>query len=177
MEADHFAATLLMPRALFTSAMRTVGDGLPAIQRLAKQCQTSLTATAIRYARCTCDPVAIVLSTGTQINYCFMSDAMKEVKGLEWIRKGDRLSRGTVTFSFNQDRERIRRAEGDHDRSDLQDWFGGDRSLSVTEQVIGLGSYGRTLTVLTALDIDEQIEAIEEDEKVVESWTPRFRRR
>ena len=177
MEADHFAATLLMPHALFTEAMRTAGDGLPAIQRLAKQCQTSLTATAIRYARCTCDPIAIVLSTGTQINYCFMSNALKDVKGLDWIRKGDRLSRGTATFAFNQDRERIRRAERDQDTSDLQDWFGGDRSLSGTEQVIGLGSYGKTLTVLTALDINEQIETIEEDEELVDSWTPRFRRR
>ena len=57
------------------------------------------------------------------------------------------------------------------------DWFGGDRSLSVTEQVIGLGAYGRTLTVITAPDLDEQTEAIEEEEELIESWTPRFRRR
>ena len=42
-EADHFAATLLMPRALFTKAMSTAGDGLPAIEKLAEQCCTSLT--------------------------------------------------------------------------------------------------------------------------------------
>ena len=57
----------------------------------------------------------------------------------------------------------------------MQDWFGGDRSLSVTEQVIGLGNYGKTLTVLTALDIEEQLEEIEEDEHQVESWIPKFR--
>ena len=51
-----------------------------------------------------------------------------------------------------------------------------DRSLSVTEQVIGLGNYGKTLTVLTALDIEEQLEEIEGNEALVESWTPRFRR-
>ena len=56
----------------------------------------------------------------------------------------------------------------------MQDWFGGDRSLSVTEQVIGLGNYGKTLTVLTALDIEEQLEEIEEDEPQVESWIPKF---
>ena len=55
----------------------------------------------------------------------------------------------------------------------MQDWFGGDRSLSVTEQVIGLGNYGKTLTVLTALDIEEQLEEIEEDEPQVESWIPK----
>ena len=176
MEADHFAATLLMPRDLFTDAMHTAGDGLPAIEKLAAQCRTSLTATAIRYTRCTRDPVAIVLSTGNQINYCFMSDTLKEVKGLSWIHKGEPLSTATTTFSFNQDPERIRRADRAEDTVDIRDWFDGDRSLPITEQVIGLGNYGKTLTVLTALDIEEQIEEIEEDEAQVESWKPRFRR-
>ena len=176
LEADHFAATLLMPRVLFTNAMRTAGDGLPAIEKLAKQCRRSLTATGIRYTKCTGDPVAIVLSTGARISYCFMSEALKEVEGLNWIRKGEGLSKATATFAFNQDPERVRRAEREQDVSDLQDWLGGDRSLSVTEQVIGLGSYGKTLTVLTALDLDEQIEEIGEEEEFVESWTPRFRR-
>ena len=176
MEADHFAATLLMPRSLFTNTMRAAGDGLPAIEKLAEKCRTSLTATAIRYTRCCRDPVAIVLSTGSQINYCFMSDALKEVKDLSWIRKGEGLTRNTATFAFNQNPERVRQADDTEETSDLQDWFGGDRSLSVTEQVIGLGNYGKTLTVLTALDIEEQLEEIEEDEAQVESWTPRFRR-
>ena len=176
MEADHFAAALLMPRDLFTDAMHSAGDGLPAIEKLAAQCHTSLTATAIRYTRCTRDPVAIVLSTGNEINYCFMSNALKEAKGLSWIRKGEPLSTATTTFSFNQDPERVRRADRAEDAANIRDWFDGDRSVSITEQVIGLGNYGKTLTVLTALDIEEQIEEIEEDEALVESWRPRFRR-
>ena len=176
MEADHFAATLLMPRSFFTNAMRAAGDGLPAIEILAEKCRTSLTATGIRYTRCSRDPVAIVLSTGSHINYCFMSDALKEVKGLNWIRKGEGLTRNTATFAFNQNPERVRQAERTEETSDLQDWFGGDHSLPVTEQMIGLGNYGKTLTVLTALDIEEQLEEIKEDEALVESWTPRFRR-
>ncbi len=71
LDADHFAAGLLMPRSLFTDAMRRVGDGLAAIENLAGLCQTSLTATAIRYTQCTRDPMAMVLSTGERINYCF----------------------------------------------------------------------------------------------------------
>ena len=176
MEADHFAAALLMPRTLFTTAMHTVGDGLTAIERLARECNTSLTATAIRYAKCTDEPVAIVVSVGSEIQYCFMSDALKDVKGLDWIRRGDRLSPDTATYTFNETPERIRRAERHQEDSDLQDWFGSDLSLSVTEEVIGLGSYGKTLTVLTARDVDEQIEEIEEEEALRESWTPRFRR-
>ena len=176
MEADHFAATLLMPRPLFKGAMGTAGEGLPAIERLAERCRTSLTATGIRYTKCTREAVAVVLSTGARINYCFMSDALREVKGLNWIRKGEGLSTNTATFAFNRTPERVRGAERDEDTADLQDWFGGDRNLTVMEQVIGLGSYGKTLTVLTVLDLDEQIDEFEEEEALVESWTPRFRR-
>ncbi len=176
MEADHFAASLLMPRLLFMDAMRTAGDGLKAIEKLADLCRTSLTATGIRYAQCSRDPMAVVLSTGDQINYCFMSDALKEVKDLNWIRKGEGLSRGTATFAFNQDTDRVRRADRTEDTSDLQDWFAGARSIQITEEVIGLGDYGKTLTVLTALDLEEKLEEIEEEENLDDSWTPRFRR-
>ena len=176
-EADHFAATLLMPHALFTRAMNTAGDGLPAIDKLAEQCCTSLTATAIRYARCTREAVAIVLSTGTRVLYCFMSDALKDVKEFNWIRKGEGLSPETVTFTFNQNPDNVLRGERDEGTADLRNWFGGGRSLSATEQVIGLGNYKRTLTVLTALDLEEQIENVEEERELDESWTPRFRRR
>ena len=82
----------------------------------------------------------------------------------------------TKTFSFNQDPERVRRADRVEGAADIRDWFDSGLSLSITEQVIGLGNYGKTLTVLTALDIEEQIEEIEEDEALVESWRPRFRR-
>jgi hypothetical protein len=176
MEADHFAASLLMPRLLFMDAMRTAGDGLKAIEKLAGLCQTSLTATGIRYAQCSRDPMAVVLSTGDRINYCFMSDALKAVKDLNWIRKGEGLSRGTATFAFNQDSERVRRADRTEDTSDLQDWFAGDHTIQITEEVIGLGDYGKTLTVLTALDIEEKLEEIEEEENLNDSWAPRFRR-
>ena len=175
MEADHFAASLLMPRLLFMEVMRTSGEGLTAIEKLANLCRTSLTATGIRYVQCSRDPLAIVLSTSNQINYCFMSDALKEIKNLNWIRKGEILPRNTTTFAFNQDVERTAPPALTGGTSDLQDWFGGDRSILITEEVAGLGSYGKTLTVLTALDLEERLEEIEEEENLIESWTPKFR--
>jgi hypothetical protein len=175
MEADHFAASLLMPSSLFTEAMRLAGDGLAAIESLADLCKTSLTATAIRYAQCTREPMAIVLSTGSQINYCFMSDALKEVDGINWIRKRELLPKNTTTFALNQDADRVRRTDRAEDTSDLQDWFGGRHSIEITEEVIGLGNYGRTLTVLTAPELPDP-EEIEEDDEIIKSWEPRFRR-
>ena len=175
MEADHFAAGLLMPRPLFTDAMRRAGDGLAAIQALADLCQTSLTATGIRYTQCTHDPMAIVLSTGNQINYCFMSDALKVVDGLNWIRKRELLPKDTVTFTFNRDASRVRNADRAEGTSNLQDWFGARRNLEITEEVIGLGSYEKTLTVLTVLDDLPDPEETEEEDELVESWKPKFR--
>lgn len=176
MEADHFAAGLLMPQPLFTDAMRRAGDGLASIQTLADLCQTSLTATGIRYTQCTRDPMAIVLSTGNQINYCFMSDALKVVDGLNWIRKRELLPKDTVTFTFNRDASRVCNADRAEGTSSLQDWFGGRHNIEITEEVIGLGSYEKTLTVLTVPDDLPDPEETEKEDELVESWKPKFKR-
>ncbi|MFP5348219.1 MAG: hypothetical protein ACLGHO_00055, partial [Gammaproteobacteria bacterium] len=153
----------------------TAGEGFAAIEHLARLCRTSLEATSIRYAQCTDTPMAIVISTGKQINYCFMSDALKAVEGLDWIRKREALSRETLTYQFNQDADRVARAERDEGSSNLQDWFGGRHEVEVREDVVGLGSYGKTLTVLHSPDLPGEEEEDEED-SLIESWTPRFRR-
>ena len=66
-EADRFAAGFLMPRFLFFPATETAGVGLAAIEGLATLCKTSLHATAIRYAQCTREPVAVIISGGSRI--------------------------------------------------------------------------------------------------------------
>jgi Zn-dependent peptidase ImmA (M78 family) len=172
MEADYFAARLLMPNALFTAALRRAGEGLAAVEELAGRCGTSLTATAIRYTQCSREPVAMIISCGNAIDYCFMSDALKDVDGLDWVRKRQTLPRTSVTAEFNQDTARIARADRTTGTSALQDWFGGALKIEVTEDVVGLGEYGKTLTILHGSDLPEE----DEDEELEESWTPRFRR-
>ena len=174
-EADRFAAGFLMPRHLFFPALQKSGEGLAAVESLAALCKTSLHATAIRYTQCAREPVAIVLSVGSRIDHCFMSDALKALDGIDWIRKREAVPRNTPTFAFNKDGENVRRAVRIEDASNLQDWFGGGRSIEVSEDVIGLGRYGKTLTVLYNIELPD---ADEEDEEaaLIESWTPRFRR-
>jgi len=58
-EADEFAAGLLMPRRLFVPAMDQVEHNLLGIKKLAKQCKTSLLATARRLIECTDEHVAM----------------------------------------------------------------------------------------------------------------------
>ena len=45
----------------------------------------------------------------------------------------------------------------------------------MTEEVIGLGGYGRTLTVLSAQDAVD-VDELQENAEMIESWKPRFRR-
>jgi hypothetical protein len=60
----------------------------------------------------------------------------------------------------------------------LNDWMGGERTYCVREEVVGLGQYGRTLTVLTChgLSAEKESEYDDEEQELIESWTPKFRR-
>ncbi len=174
-EADHFASGLLMPKALFMPALRKAGQGVAALLKLSTLCQTSLPATAIRYTHCTSDPMAIVVSTGRLIDYCFMSEELKEIKGIDWLKKRQAVPTGTPTADFNLDPQNVaaaRRAEG---TSSLPAWFGGNREIEMQEDVIGLGSYGKTLTVLYGLDLPDE-EDEEEERSLQDSWAVKFRR-
>ena len=174
-EADHFACGLLMPNYLFNPALEKAGEGMEAIKSLEALCGTSLTATAIRYAQRTPEPAAIVVSIGDKVDYCFMSDELKEYPGLSWIKKGSAVPHGSTTYKFNRDNDNVLLARQDAGTIDLSSWFGGEIEGELYEEVIGLGKYGKTLTVLTATELPDS-EEIEEDEALEESWTPRFRK-
>jgi Zn-dependent peptidase ImmA (M78 family) len=175
LEADHFAAELLMPEDLFKAEVGRAGSGFEAIERLSDLCVTSLTATAIRYGKYTDDVAAVVVSEGKHVRFCVMSKEFMALAGNNRISKGEKLPPGCPTDIFNRDSERIARAEREAGESPLQDWIGGNRSVDLIEEVVGLGGYGRTLTVLTAKDVVD-VEALEEDEQIETSWAPRFRR-
>jgi Zn-dependent peptidase ImmA (M78 family) len=173
LEADHFASSLLMPRRLFAAEMFKAGEGLAAIEHLAGVCRTSLTATAIRYAQLTEKAVAVVVSTDARVDYCFMSEAFRAVRGLEWLRKGSLVPPGTPTHAFGEDQSRIACAQRIEECSNVGDWFGGRRDVELNEDVIGLGRYGKILTVLYS----EALENDDEDDNNDHEWEPpRFRR-
>ena len=178
LEADHFAAGLLMPGTPFKREMGRLEPGLSAVLEVAKICRTSRTATAIRYAETTEDAVAVIVSTGQVIDYCFLSDSMKSLPELKWLRKGSPLPSGTVTAALALNANRV--LGGDHvgDEIDVIDWLGGKRSAIVTEEALGLGRYGKVLTVLHSNRIGPENEPDDEreEEELRERWTPRFRR-
>jgi len=178
LEADHFAAGLLMPSGPFRRAIGRRDPGLAVIEAMAADCRTSLTATAIRYAELCDDAVAVIISTGQMIDYCFLSEAMKSLPELRWLRKGTPVPKGTETARMNGNPDRIMEADRAVNEIDVMDWLGGKRSVMITEEVAGLGRYGKTLTVLSSCSIghEDEIEPGDDETEMIESWTPRFHR-
>jgi len=161
-EADQFAAELLMPENLFRRALKSCEDGLVGIEQLAMQCGASLTATAIRYTKFASIPVAIVVSSGHRVDFCFLSEAMNEFKGLNRLKKGELIPSRTLTSSFNSNPTNIEGAKKESSNGDLDDWFGGNFEVELYEEVVGLGSYGRTLTVLTTTTFADDLDEVDE---------------
>ena len=163
-QADHFASALLMPATRFRKEADAAGQGFAAIERLAKLFQTSITATAIRYAKFTDDAVAVIVSSGRHIDYCFMSDRIRDLRGITWIRKQEPVPTGTTTAEFNGDPSNVEEARCEEGTCYLDDWFDGAPQVEVNEDVIGLGSYGKTLTVLfTDEDLEDEEDYDEDD--------------
>lgn len=171
-EADSFAASLLMPKLLFKAAFAKSGQGLTAIESLSNLCVTSLTATAIRFAKLCDEPVAVVCSAGDRVQFAFMSKPLQDMRGLTWIRKGSCLPIGTTTASFNKDEDNVRKGKRVMSTSSMETWFDGGGTAELNEEVVGLGDYGKTLTVLWADSLPEPNELEESEESDDENLLP-----
>ena len=175
-EADLFAAELLMPEHLFKPALRQSGDRFQAIERLSTQGRTSIVATAIRYAKFADDPLAVLLSSGSQIEWCFLSSALRECRGVYNLGKRSFLPKESATNRFNRDLARIQRAEKVEDSCSLRDWFERAPDVEFQEDVVGLGHYGKTLTVLFTNEALEEEEQEDDDEETDNLPSSRWRR-
>ena len=173
-DADAFAAALLMPEGLFRAACGRIAPGFKAIESLAEKCVTSLTATAIRYAVLSDDPIAVVCSKDNRVQFAFVSDPLKQRGNLTWIKKNSGIPDGTVTHRFNRDAKNIAQSKRVTSSSLMDVWFDCGGTAYVGEEVVGLGpSYGLTLTVLVAEPIpDPAYEEEESEENELENMLP-----
>jgi hypothetical protein len=123
--------------------------------------------------------VAVIMSSGGTIDYCFLSEAMKSLPKLDWLRKGSPLPTGTATARLAARPAGVLAGERVTDAVDVRDWLGGTTKAEISEESIGLGQYGKVLTVLVSSSIgqedDPDVEE-EDDDSVIERWTPRFHR-
>jgi len=157
-QADYFASSLLMPADQFSKAMWRADPGLDGVIQVADLFGTSVTATAINYARHTDTPLAIIMSTGSTIEYCILSESLKSIPSLGWAKKGDPLSRTTATYRLNERvaaGERCSRLDG---VCSLDDWFEDPPEIEMTEEALRLGGYGTLTVIYTDEDLDELLE-------------------
>jgi hypothetical protein len=99
----------------------------------------------------------------------------RDFDGIDWITKRQALPGNSATFAFNRNPDNVLNAIRVDDDGDLQDWFGGRPSFALSEDVIGVGSYERTPTVLYGIEVPDDEE--DDEESLIQSYTPRFRRR
>ncbi|OLP59283.1 hypothetical protein BJF93_05210 [Xaviernesmea oryzae] len=94
------------------------------------------------------------------------------------MRKGTPLPAGTATARLASYTARVRSGDRIADEADIRDWLGGFTKAAVSEESVGLGGYGKVLTVLVSPTVGQDYEPGEdgEEDKLIESWTPRFRR-
>ena len=174
-EADHFAAGLLMPGYLVRNMLDSAQIGLSGIRRLADEAKASLTAAAIRAAQCAQFPLCVIVSVGDTVTYAFPSDRFKSLGRNIYLRKGSPLAAGSITSAFNARPDDVLSGKEATGECRLRDWFDTDGNVALDEEVVGLGKYGLTLTVLSSetlclLDDDGE----NEEANLEESWTPRF---
>jgi Zn-dependent peptidase ImmA (M78 family) len=172
-EADHFASGLLMPTPLTRAVLDRAKIGLAGIEELAEQSECSLTAAAIRAAECAFYPIAVMISEGTSVCYCFMSDSFKALGAARFWRRGSDLP-DSVTRNFNSKPASVASGMRTCGQTTLSHWFDGSSAIILDEEVVGLGSYGHTLTVFSSEDLDDEDDEGDEEEILIESWTPQF---
>lgn len=97
----------------------------------------------------------IIVSVGSRIDHWVMSESLKAVDGIDWLHKREAVPRNTPTFTFNRVAENVRSAMRIEESSNPQDWFGGHRRIGIGEDVVGLGSYDKTLTVIHDINLPE----------------------
>jgi Zn-dependent peptidase ImmA (M78 family) len=174
LEADHFASGLLMPTHLVKQELSRGVVGFDGIERLANVSKCSLSAAAIRAAECSPYPMAIVVSRGAHVCYCFMSAGFKGLGQLTFLRKGSRLP-SSATELFNRNLQNVTLCKRQTAETTLADWFDGPSRVRLDEEIVGLGSFGHTLTVFSSDELPDDGGEVEDEEgELIESYTPRF---
>jgi len=148
-EADIFAASLLMPENLFKDRLTEFEKGMTCIEAMSKLCNTSLTATAIRYAELTEDKVAVIISTKGIVDYCCISKNVFKLKDPEIPKRGDKIPTGTVTERIHKDSSLMFKQETLYQETDFRDWLECIKPQKAAEEAKGLGKYSKVLTVIS----------------------------
>lgn len=168
-EANRFSALLLMPFPHFRKDVRRCKDvDIKNILDLARLYETSKEATTRRYVEVQDESCAAIVSWNGRVQRCYKN---RDFPFLD-VSSGHPIPRESLTARTNFSEAGIALGWEEVSGSVWLSESGGRRAPMINEQVLHQRD-GYRLTLLTlAADLEE----IEEDEDLEESWTPRFKR-
>jgi Zn-dependent peptidase ImmA (M78 family) len=143
-EANYFAAELLMPEKFFAPRLRKARPSFALMKELAGEFGTSLTATAIRCAEVTDDYWAVVVSEAGRIRWWRGSENFEE---RFWIEPGTSLSTESVAGSVFEG-EPVPAGPVDVDRAAWASCKEGYDDDTFIEEVFPLLDYDQILSLL-----------------------------
>jgi len=162
-EADFFASELLMPQSLVRPLVRGA-PSLRQVRSVATKCDVSLSAAAITVARLTGEPLAIIVSREGVVEWPSLSPTLSEYPWARLRLKGAWAPRGSGAHRLGQDRAAVQENAVIEEEGRLCGWFpDAPADADVVEESIGLGHYGRVLTVLRPVDLPDPDEEQERD--------------
>lgn len=147
-EANTFAAQLLMPDFMLTEQLRFLSPTLETVKKLAHRFQTSLTATAVRMCEYTDLPVIVAFSSGGKLRWYRRSH---RATGYWFMRIGAELSGDTLARYCTDEPDDPSAPE----EVESSAWFPDDHQndrFKVHEESVELGAYGTTLSIITIDD-------------------------
>ena len=162
-EADFFASELLMPEPMVKPLVKGI-PSLRQVRSIAARCDVSLSAAAITVARLTGEPLAIIVSREGVIEWPSLSPALSAFPWALLRLKGAWAPRGSGAYRLGHDRGAVEENAVIEEGGLLCNWFpDAPRDVDVVEESIGLGRYGRVLTVLRPGDLPDPDEEQERD--------------
>src|SRR5437773_2399383 len=75
------------------------------------------------FMRFTEDPVAVIMSSGGQIEWCFVSEPLEANPKTRWIDKGSALPPRSMTARFNKVSSNITSGRTEGGYTSLDEWF------------------------------------------------------
>lgn len=155
-EADYFSTCLLMPRFIFENEMYKFSDGMEAIKALANLFNTSLIATAIRYIELSDSPAMLIISSNGLIDAVFSTKELRKFGNCLYTKNSILPQKNIISIELSKK------------EIYLSDWLDTNYNIKALEESITLGSYEKTLTVVTTSTIYDEIEEDTNDE----IWDP-----
>lgn len=156
-EADHFASELLLPDRWARPLVDSLPAGLDAVRELAERFGASLPCAAIRYARLSTAPVIIVLANGPSVEWVAANPHVQQAEFFRYNAvRTISIPRGSAARRLADAPAAVAASARDSSTDFLRDWFPrAPKDTAVHVDALGLGSYGRVLSVLVCRDLPD----------------------